>query len=424
MDIHIVAPGDTIASIAARYGVSPSRLSYDNQLNEQSHLVVGQALLVLRPQLVHEVTPGDTPSSISSQYGISTLELLRNNPFLSAQPYLVSGEYLIIRYEGGKTGSIETDGYAYPFIDRPLLRQTLPYLTALSIFSYGFTPEGELIPVDDAPLIAMAREFDTRCVLVLTPFSDSGSFDNNLVTIVTNNLEVQNRVIENLLVTVAQKPYQEVDVDFEFIRAEDRIPYVNFVRNLTQRMNAVGVTVSVALAPKTSEDQPGLLYEGIDYRLLGEAANTVLLMTYEWGYAFGPPMAVAPIPQVRDVLDYAVSEIPPERISMGIPNYGYDWPLPFIRGVTEAENIGNHEAVEIAAINNVSIQYDEISQAPFFEYTRDGISHIVWFEDVRSIQAKLDLVDEYGFRGVDYWQLMRPFRQNWLLVNYLYHIIR
>lgn len=281
-----------------------------------------------------------------------------------------------------------------------------------------------MIPVDDAPLISMAQEFDTRCVLVLTPFSASGTFDNNLVTLVTNNLEVQNRVIENLLLTVAQKPYQEVDVDFEFIRAEDRIPYVEFVRNLTRRMNAVGVMVSVALVPKVSADQPGLLYEGIDYRLLGEAANTVLLMTYEWGYTYGPPMAVAPIPQVRQVLDYAVSEITPAKISMGIPNYGYDWPLPFVRGVTEAANIGNHEAIEIAALNNAAIQYDDISQAPFFEYTRDGVGHIVWFEDVRSILAKLNLVTEYGFRGVDYWQLMRPFHQNWLLVNYLFNILR
>ena len=135
-------------------------------------------------------------------------------------------------------------------------------------------------------------------------------------------------------------------------------------------------------------------------------------------------MAVAPIPQVRQVLDYAVSEITPAKISMGIPNYGYDWPLPFVRGVTEAANIGNHEAIEIASLNNAAIQYDDTSQAPFFEYTRDGIGHIVWFEDVRSIQAKLNLVTEYGFRGVDYWQLMRPFRQNWLLVNYLFNIKR
>ena len=45
-------------------------------------------------------------------------------------------------------------------------------------------------------------------------------------------------------------------------------------------------------------------------------------------------MAVAPLPNVRRVLDYAVTEIPPEKIYLGIPNYGYDWPLPFRPGET------------------------------------------------------------------------------------------
>ncbi len=137
---------------------------------------------------------------------------------------------------------------------------------------------------------------------------------------------------------------------------------------------------------------------------------------HEWGYTYGPPMAVAPIPSVRRVLEYAVTEIPPEKISMGIPNYGYDWPLPFVRGETAARSIGNQEAVAIAAANNAVIQYDETSQAPFFEYTSQGTQHIVWFEDVRSILAKFRLVKEFGFPRVDYWQLMRPFRQNWLLL--------
>ena len=79
-------------------------------------------------------------------------------------------------------------------------------------------------------------------------------------------------------------------------------------------------------------------------------------------------MAVAPIPSVRRVLEYAVTEIPPEKISMGIPNYGYDWPLPFVRGETAARSIGNQEAVAIASANNAVIQYDETSQTPFFEY--------------------------------------------------------
>lgn len=417
MQIHIVSPGETVGGIADLYSVSPARLVYDNQLTEQEHLVPGQALLILIPDTIHLVQPGETASSVAQNYGISLLQLYRNNPFLINQPFLLPGEYLVIRYTDSPDYPLESDGYAYPYINRPLLRETLPFLSYLSVFSYGFTPDGELLPIDDEPLLSLASEYGTKSVLVLTPFSETGTFDNALVTLATQNPVVQENLINNLVRTVMAKGYSEVDVDFEYILPQDRQAYAAFVGSLRQRMNALGITVTVALAPKISDDQPGLLYEGMDYRLLGEAADTVLLMTYEWGYTYGPPMAVAPIPSVRRVLDYAVSVIPPEKISMGIPNYGYDWPLPFVRGQTAARSIGNQEAVAIAAANNASIQYDETAQAPFFEYISDGISHIVWFEDVRSILAKFALIKEYGFSRTDYWQLMRSFRQNWLLLN-------
>ena len=416
MSIHVVSQGETIADIAAEYGVSPNRLSFDNQLSEQDHLVAGQALLVLQPDVIHETARGETIPSIAARYGVHPLQIVRNNPFLTSQPFLRQGQYLVILYRGQSDRPRPADGDAYPFINKRLLGETLPYLGYLSIFSYGFTESGELIPIDDEPLLEAARVYGTKSVFVLTPFSEAGTFNSNLVTVAAQNMEVQENLIDNIQRTVQSKGYSEVDVDFEYIRAEDRLAHVEFVRRLTQRMNAIDITVSVALAPKVSADQPGLLYEGVDYRLLGEAANSVLLMTYEWGYTYGPPMAVAPIPSVRRVLEYAVTEIPPEKISMGIPNYGYDWPLPFVRGETAAVSIGNQEAVAIAAANNTVIQYDEVSQAPFFEYEAQGISHIVWFEDARSILAKFQLVKEFGFPRVDYWQLMRPFRQNWLLL--------
>lgn len=128
-------------------------------------------------------------------------------------------------------------------------------------------------------------------------------------------------------------------------------------------------------------------------------------------------MAVAPINKVRQVLDYAVTEIPADKIIMGIPNYGYDWQLPFERGVTKAALIGNVEAVRIAAQNGAEIQFDETARSPYFIYWQDGRKHEVWFEDVRSIQVKIDTAISYGFRGIGYWNLMRPFRANWLLIN-------
>lgn len=133
-------------------------------------------------------------------------------------------------------------------------------------------------------------------------------------------------------------------------------------------------------------------------------------------------MAVAPLNKVRQILDYAVTEIPREKINMGIPNYAYDWLLPYERGVTKAENISNVEAVRRAARYGSTIRFDETAQSPYYEYSIDGNAHIVWFEDVRSIQAKLSLIPEYNILGAGYWSLMKPFRANWLLLDSMLEI--
>ncbi len=164
------------------------------------------------------------------------------------------------------------------------------------------------------------------------------------------------------------------------------------------------------------------MYEGKDYRLLGAAADSVLLMTYEWGYTYGPPMAVAPINKVREVVEYAVTEIPREKIDLGIPNYGYDWTLPFVQGTSRARSIGNAQAVRIAIENDARIEFDQIAMSPFFHYERDGVQHEVWFEDVRSMREKFSLVTEYDLRGMGYWQIMKLFRANWLLLDDTFEI--
>ena len=152
------------------------------------------------------------------------------------------------------------------------------------------------------------------------------------------------------------------------------------------------------------------------------AADSVLLMTYEWGYAGSPPMAVAPLDQVRRVVEYAVTRIPPAKISLGIPNYGYDWTLPFGEGAPRARTIGNVEAAQQAAEKEAEIFFDEAAQTPYYSYNEDGITHEVWFEDVRSIAAKFALIEEYKLHGAGYWQLMRLFRASWILAEDTFRI--
>lgn len=416
MEIHIVNTGDTLQSIAAQYGVSAERVAYDNNI-AGTDLVVGQALIIAIPETIYTIQNGDTIQSIAAAFGTTALQIVRNNSYLLNESFLLPGRQIVIRYTEMEQRNIKIFGYAYGFIRDDILEESCLYLDELLPFSYGYNMDGTLIPMNDDRLLVEATRFGLRKRMVITPLDINERFNNQLVVMVLSDVTMRENLITNILQTMTDKGYQALDIDFEFIPGEFRDAYVAFIAEVRARLASQGYQVSVAVPPKVADDQPGLLYEGIDYAGIGNAADTVFLMTYEWGYKFGPPMAVAPIPSVRRVLDYAVSVIPREKLDMGIPNYAYDWPLPYERGVTEAETIGNVEAVRRAFQYGAQIQYDEQSQAPFFNYTLDGVEHVVWFEDVRSIAAKYDLITEYGLRGGGYWNLMREFRQNWMYVN-------
>lgn len=368
--IYVVREDDTLETIAAQYAREVSELSFINQIPYPYRLAVGEALLI----------PERNENDISRR-------------------------------------TIQADGYAYPFISTWVLEQTLPYLSGLFVFSYGFTTSGELIPpnISEDFMIKKARNAEVSPILVLTPLGADGRFSNILIQTMVNDPAVKQNLIGNLIKKVQEKDYDGVDVDFEYIFAEDRDLFTEFVSELTARMRNIGKKVSVALAPKTSKDQKGLLYEGKDYGGLGAAADEVLLMTYEWGYTYGPAMAVAPLNKVRQVVEYALTEIPADKIKIGIANYGYDWTLPYIKGESKAVTIGNVEAVQIAIENGVPIQFDEVVRSPFFQYEKNGKTHEVWFEDVRSLQGKYDLITEFGLRGYGVWQIMRFFRAEWEL---------
>ena len=427
MVIYTVKEGDTLYKIAGRYGVCVQSLQDDNLLPDPNRLVVGQSIVIIKPQISHTVRAEDTLYSIARRYGVSVRTLWQNNPVLGGKSELTPGQQLKIKLPLPTGGTIQTGGYAYTNIDPDVLRQTLPYLTYLCIFTYGYRDDGTLIPIEDDALIALAKEYGTGPVLHLSSLNENGKFSGEHARALLENRDMQARLITSLVATLEQKGYVGVDVDFEYIGAQGAQPYVDFIAALKAALEPRGYFLWVALAPKVRADQEGVLYEGHLYGELGAVADQVLLMTYEWGYTYGPAMAISPLPQVRRVLDYAVEEISRGKILLGVPNYGYDWTLPYVAGESRARSLGNTQAVVLARDRGAQIEYDERAQSPFFTYyLRDENGtvrqHEVWFEDARSVQSMLRLIPEYGLRGMLVWNIMRFFPQLYTVLNAEYAI--
>ena len=302
------------------------------------------------------------------------------------------------------------NGYAYPSISEETLNWWLPRLSWVASFSYGFTEDGELINLEDANIVIPANQVGVRPMMVLTPLDAQGNFNDNIAIRIFENSHARENLINNIEANMRNKNMGGIDFDFEYLAAEYADDYVRLVADTSQRLRPLGCLTTVALAPKVSTDQPGLLYQGHDYAGMGKAADYCLLMTYEWGYTYGPPLPVSPINSVRRVLDYGISQIPAEKILMGMSNYGYDWKLPFVQGESKAEKLTNYQALARAEYYGASVEYDEEAQAPFFTYPApDGSEHIVWFENEQSWLARLALVSEYGLAGISIWNIMHIF---------------
>ncbi len=422
LKIYVVMPGDSLWSIANRFKSDVDSIAKYNGLNIQENLVIGQSLLIPSKEIQYRVMPGDSLWSIGRRFGVSIESIIELNNLKTINLY--PGEVLRIPEMSKLYGSIQVNGYIQPTnADREtrVLNESINYLTYVSPFSYHVNVDGTLKPINDETIIEIALKNRVAPMMSITNISGD-NFDTSLVDTILNDESLQQKLIDNILNILKAKSYYGVIIDFERISPVNREKYNNFLRKVVSALHPKYL-VATALAPKTFDITTGSWHGAHDYKSHGEIVDFVIIMTYEWGWSGGEPMAVAPINEVEKVIRYAVSVIPANKIMMGIPNYGYDWTLPYTPGAEFATAIGNEEAIEIARINKANINYDEKSQSPFFNYYDKNVrAHVVWFEDARSIESKLKLVNKYGLRGISYWVLSKPFTQNFKLLDNMFNI--
>ena len=422
MFIYTVKAGDDLTLLSRRFGIPVSRIVADNALRYPNNLVVGQHLIIMSDSMRHVIEEGQTLFSLSQEFGIPLDELLEANPNVNPIALQIGEVVNIPLPDNTPRRPAVINGYAYPYITESVLNCSLPFLTFLSPFSYSITSEGGIVAPSDDWLIERARNSSVMPLMVVTNISE-GSFSTEALSQVLASPYARENLISSILAELSAKGYHGVTLDMEYISPSDKDAYNAFLREFSERLHNSGYILVTAVAPKLRADQPGLLYESHDYKVQGEAADYVIIMTYEWGYTYSSPMAVQPINEVRKVLRYAVTEIPSEKIIMGMPNYGYDWKLPYVRG-TAASSIGFTSALNLALYYHSEILFDENSQTPYFYYTYNGTRHVVWFDDAKSIDAKLRLIDEFNLAGASYWTINRCFIPNWEIVQNLFEVIK
>lgn len=411
MYVHVVQSGESLSAISSMYQISIEQIRRVNGL-EETNIVPGQALLI--PSYTYIVQPGDTLISIASKAYVS-LEQLRNaNPGINDATLHPGMRIRIPDISNYLAGTLGFYVLRSPELDQQLINEFAPYSSFISIFEYHFASDGDIVnELNDITAIQTTWRNRVTPLVTITNISSHG-FDPNLTHQVLNNSNSRTNLVNNIYNLVARKGYGGVNIDFEQVMPEDRDLFTGFLRQLRDRLRESTFVLTVSVPAKTSDDIPW--FKGYDYGGIGSVANFMFIMAYNWHWAGSEPGPVAPITEVRRTIEFAIRYVPQLKIILGVPLYGYDWIIPYRPG-TVATSISNQDAIRTAMRYQSPIQYSTEYESPFFRYSdSQGVSHEVWFEDVRSMSAKMVLVREYGLQGIGAWQLTLGFTPGpWLL---------
>ncbi|WP_139693898.1 glycosyl hydrolase family 18 protein [Sporolactobacillus terrae] len=402
MFVYTVRTGDSLFAISQKFDVPVDTLRSVNGL-AATNIVTGQALLVTSD--VYTVQPGDSLWTISRMAYVPLSALRQANPGINPDQLSIGQKINLPTIERRVATHFSYSQLRTPALDQSVIANNAPYLTYIALFETHFNWNGDLSSLNDNAAVLAAWRGRVTPVLTVTNLTATG-FNSALVQRVLNTPSVQQTLIDNMINMATSSGYGGINIDFEGVLPADRNAFVMFLQALKQRTQSANLNLSIAVPAKTNDDVPWV--RGYDYAAIGAIVDQFFIMAYDWHYSGSEPGATAPIQLVRETLEFAASLMDRNKIIMGTPFYGYDWPIPF-----SAQNPGRaityQAAIDLAMSEQVPINYSTTDQAAYFYYTDDsGQNRVVWFEDVRSLFAKAQLVYDSRIAGIGSWQINFP----------------
>jgi len=270
-------------------------------------------------------------------------------------------------------------------------------LTAIAPTWLAYDPDGHLLNTADPRVLRFAKG---RGLKVTPLVANQGFKPETARPVFADDVAVKKNVAA-LLKAVTDLGADGINVDIEGVAPADRALYNNFIAALCDAFHARRLIVTAAIPAKTADNPTGAWAGFGDYAFLGKHLDQVQLMCYDEHWSGGEAGPIASLPWVRKVLEYATTVIPREKIVMGIPFYGYDWPE-----TGSASEVTPLKGERLQKQAGEEARWDDVARTTSVRYTdADGRKRTAYFETARSLKERLDLARAFKVAGVAIWRL-------------------
>lgn len=278
------------------------------------------------------------------------------------------------------------------------LAQNLGLINTVIPFSYKVDQYGTISGRHYSKPYALAKSSGAQTLALVNNIQGS-NFNSNTIHRMLSNASSRSRAVNGIARLLVENGYRGVNIDFENIKASDRIYLTAFFRELAATLRPKNLLVTASIPAKTYDDKSSAHSGAFDYQAIAPYLDMVMIMAYDEHYAGGDPGPVASLPWVEKVINYTLKSFPPQKVILGIPAYGYDW------------SWSKGKALQYTGVQNLIKKYQIAPKwhseykVPYFTYKSWGVTHQVWYENSYSTSYKADLVKKYGLKGVAVWRL-------------------
>jgi len=282
------------------------------------------------------------------------------------------------------------------------------YMYAVYPYWYQLNIDGTLNKTDHSENADFLEYLNNEEILTLPMIAND--CDTEIVHAFLSNTEAIDKNIEEVVNLVNKMDYDGANIAYECMEASDKARYSDFITRLSNELHNNNKLLYLAVHAKTDDTGTWGGPQSQDWSVVNQYADKVIIMTYDYHWETSEAGDIAPISWMRNVLDYAITEIDNDKIYLGIHFYGYDWLGQ------KAESLTYSDVENIIQANSPTIN-NSYENEKYFSYTGDGGLRTVYFADHETIRQRVDLINEYNIAGISIWRLGNEDTENWDIIS-------